>query len=101
MIKATCSAYVLQRLQSINSLPDEQLVVTGTDLLLPAASAVSTTLNFAFAFLVNYPEVQTKMQQELDNVVGRDRLPNLDDRARSVETSVLIENIIRNRAMLT
>jgi hypothetical protein len=37
------------------------------------------------AFLINYPEMQIKMQQELDTVVGRDRLPNLDDRTRSVD----------------
>jgi len=77
-----CSAYLLQRLRSINSLPDEQLVVTGTDFLFPGATAVSTTLNFALAFLLKYPEVQSKMQQELDKVLGRDRLPTLGDRAR-------------------
>jgi cytochrome P450 len=66
----------------INSLPEEQLVVIGTDFLFPASTTMSSTLNFALAFLLNYPEVQTKMQQELDKVVGRDRLPTLDDRAR-------------------
>jgi len=66
----------------INPLPDEQLVVTGSDLLFPVATTVSTTLNFALTFLLMYPEVQTKMQQELDKVVGRDRLPTLDDRKR-------------------
>jgi cytochrome P450 len=50
--------------------------------LFPASTTVSSTLNFALAFLLNYPEVQSKMQQELDEVVGRDRLPTLDDRAR-------------------
>jgi len=82
MNKAPCSAYLLQRLHSINSLPDEQLLVSATDLLFPAATTVSTTLNFAMVFLLKYPKVQTKMQQEMDKVVGRDRLPNLDDRAR-------------------
>ena len=75
--------------------------MTGTELLIPANTTVSSTLNFALVFLLTYPEVQTKMQHEMDTVVGRDRLPTLDDRARSVETSVLIKNIIRNRAMLT
>jgi len=101
MNKDTCSAYFLQRIRSINSLPDEQLAVTGTELLIPATTTVSSTLHFAMVVLLNYPEVQTKMQQEMDTVVGRDRLPTLDDRARSVETSVLIKNIIRNRAVLT
>jgi len=75
--------------------------VTGIDLLFPATTTVSSTLNFALVFLLNYPEVQSKMQQEMDKEVGRDRLPNLDDRARSVEISVLIKNITRNRAVLT
>jgi cytochrome P450 len=50
--------------------------------MFPASTTMTTTLNFALIFLLNYPEVQTKMQQELDNIVGRDRLPTLDDRAR-------------------
>jgi len=75
--------------------------VTCTDLLVPAATTVSSTLNFAMVFLLKYPEVQSKMQYEMDKEVGRDRLPTLNDRARSVETSVIIKNIIRNRAMLT
>ena len=72
-----------------------------TDLLIPANTTVSSTLHFALVFLLIYPEVQSEMQQEMDKVVGRDRLPTLDDRARSVETSVLIKNIIRNSAVLT
>jgi len=82
MNKATCSAYLLQRLHSIISLLDDQLAVVGIDFLFPATTTVTSTLNFALVFLLNYPEVQTKMQQELDKVVGRDRLPTLDDRAR-------------------
>jgi hypothetical protein len=30
--------------------------------------------------LVLYPEVQTRGQEELDRVIGRDRLPTFDDR---------------------
>ena len=92
---------MLQRHCSVNAVPDKQLAVTGTDLLFPATTTVTSSLNFALVFLLHYPNVQTKMQRELDNVVGRDRLPTLDDRARSVETSVLIKNIIRKRAGLT
>jgi cytochrome P450 len=75
--------------------------VAGLDLMFPAATTVSTTLNFTMAFLLNNPKVQTKVQEELDAVVGRDRLPTLNDRARSVETSVPIKNIVRNRAVPT
>jgi hypothetical protein len=29
-----------------------------------------------------YPDVQKKAQEEIDRVVGRDRLPNLNDRPK-------------------
>jgi cytochrome P450 len=50
--------------------------------MFPASTTMTSTLNFALIFLLNNPKVQTKMQHELDKVVGRDRLPTLDDRAR-------------------
>jgi hypothetical protein len=61
----------------------------GIDYLFPASTTVTATLNFAMAFLINYPDVQTKMQEELDVVVGRDRLPTLDDRSRLVKGDAL------------
>lgn len=73
----------------------------GTDLLFPASTTVSSTLNFAVLYLLNNPKVQAKMQEELDEVVGRDCLPTLDDRARSVKTSVKINNTVRNTAVPT
>jgi cytochrome P450 len=66
----------------MDSLSEEQLHVVCMDFLLPATTAAAAVLNFAMAFLLNYPEVQTKMQEELDTEVGRDRLPTLNDRAR-------------------
>jgi cytochrome P450 len=75
--------------------------VIANDLLFPASTTVTSTINFAMAFLLKYPEVQTKVHQELDAVVGRDRLPTLDDRARSVQISVPIMNIVRNTAVAT
>jgi hypothetical protein len=65
-------------------LSEEQLHVVCMDFLLPATTAATAVLNFSMAFLLNYPTVQTKMQEELDTKVGRDHLPTLDDRARLV-----------------
>jgi len=42
----------------------------------------STTLRWAIAYLVHHPKWQTEIQNQLDEVVGRDRMPGLDDRPR-------------------
>ena len=54
---------------------------------------MSSVLSFLMAMIL-YPEVQAKAQAELDQVVGRDRLPELSDRAnlpylRSIMAEVL------------
>jgi cytochrome P450 len=46
---------------------------------LPQAQTFSTLLVF-FLAMVLHPEVQAKAQAEIDRVVGKDRLPDFDDR---------------------
>jgi cytochrome P450 len=43
-----------------------------------ADSTVAAVIDFFLAMLV-YPDVQRKAQAEIDRVVGRDRLPEMDD----------------------
>ncbi|KAJ4447845.1 hypothetical protein ANN_09853, partial [Periplaneta americana] len=67
---------------------EEQLRVVGLDYLFPASTTVTATLNFTIVHLLHHPEVQEKMQKEIDVVVGRNRLPTLDDRSRYVECMI-------------
>lgn len=48
--------------------------------MFPAPVAIGQTLNFLWTYLMKYPEIQIKVQEEIDRVVGRSRLPTLDDR---------------------
>jgi hypothetical protein len=41
-----------------------------------------SSMSSLFLALVLYPQVQKRAQEELDLVVGRDRLPTFDDRPR-------------------
>ncbi|XP_030835023.1 cytochrome P450 2J6-like [Strongylocentrotus purpuratus] len=50
------------------------------DLMLGGIDSVSTSLSWYFLFMAQYPDVQAKVQAELDKVIGRDRLPSLSDR---------------------
>ncbi|KAJ7311147.1 hypothetical protein JRQ81_006751 [Phrynocephalus forsythii] len=43
---------------------------------------VTTGLSWSLLYLVTYPEIQKKIQQEIDEVIGRERKPKLSDRAK-------------------
>ncbi|KAH9048920.1 cytochrome P450, partial [Lactarius hengduanensis] len=48
----------------------------------PFSAGVDTTLStiqWCLVAVVTYPDITTRIQEELDNVVGRDRLPTFDD----------------------
>ncbi|KAF8908212.1 cytochrome P450 [Gymnopilus junonius] len=59
-----------------------------------AESTVSTLASFILA-IVLYPEVQAKAQDELDRVVGRDRLPDFSDRPSLPYISAIIKEVLR------
>jgi cytochrome P450 len=42
-----------------------------------------------------FPEVQQKAQQELDTVVGSDRLPTFRDREKLVYINALVQEVLR------
>ena len=56
--------------------------------------AVSTMISF-FLVLALFPQVQSRAQAELDVVVGRDRLPTLDDRQRLPYIEALCKELMR------
>ena len=60
-------------------LSDEYFMNTMEDMFLAGYETTSTTLKWAIAFLVNYPEHQVDIQRQLDETVGHERMPSLDD----------------------
>ncbi|XP_071452965.1 cytochrome P450 2D14-like [Hetaerina americana] len=52
-------------------------------------------MSFAILYMILYPEVQKKVQQELDEIIGKDRLPRLEDRTRLPYTEATILEVYR------
>lgn len=52
------------------------------DFFFPANSALPGTIQFLLQHLSVQPEIQKKIQKEIDDVVGHGRLPTLDDRIK-------------------
>merc|ERR1712156_767483 len=58
----------------------DNLKVTLFDLFLAGSETTSTTLTWSFLYMVRYPEIQRKVQKELDEVVGMARMPSMKDK---------------------
>lgn len=65
-----------------NLFSDEQLILTCIDFAFPPFSALSATVTFLFQMICHKPEIQRKIQDEIDTVVGAGRPPTLDDRIK-------------------
>ncbi|XP_055619053.1 probable cytochrome P450 304a1 [Toxorhynchites rutilus septentrionalis] len=73
----------------------DQLVMILWDLLVPTVSGSAVQLSMLIQRLILNPRVATKVQQELDEVVGRGRLPTLDDRILLPYTEATLRETLR------
>ncbi|CAI5639972.1 unnamed protein product [Oreochromis niloticus] len=73
----------------------ETLLVSTLDLIEAGTETASTTLRWALVFMMNYPEIQEKVQAEIDRVVGQSRLPTLADRPNLPYTDAVIHETQR------
>ena len=74
---------------------DMNYVNTMFDLFLAGSETTSTTLTFAVLLMLHDPEPWKKARKELDEVVGRSRLPTLDDRPNLPYFEALISELMR------
>ena len=74
----------VDRLFLDDTLNDDERHVVIWDIIFGGTDTTATTNEWLIYFMINYPEVQKKVQAELDRVVGFDRLPRLEDRPKLV-----------------
>jgi len=72
----------LSDLSSFTAFTDLNLVGILTDMSLAGSDTSANTANFAIRYLVQNPKVQTRMQQEIDQVLGNDRWFTLEDKPK-------------------
>ncbi|XP_059516066.1 cytochrome P450 1B1 [Myotis daubentonii] len=63
-------------------LDEDYVPSTVTDIFGASQDTLSTALQWLLILFTRYPDVQARVQAELDQVVGRDRLPCLDDQPK-------------------
>ncbi|XP_072045167.1 cytochrome P450 2U1-like [Amphiura filiformis] len=73
----------------------EDLFRTVGDLFIAGTETSSTTLKWMLIYMIINPDIQEKAQSEMDDVVGRSRLPSLKDRLNLPYTEATIMEIQR------
>lgn len=73
----------------------KNLLYTIHNLFIAATESLDTTLRHALLLLLRHPEVEKKLLEEIDNVIGRDRMVNMDDKLNMPYTQAVIHELQR------
>lgn len=65
-----------------DSFSEKQLLAVCLDMFIAGSETTNKSLGFIMLHMIRKPEIQQKMQEEIDRVVGRERLPVLEDRSK-------------------
>ena len=76
-------------------LSDEHLIMTMSDIFIAGMETTASTLCWALIHLIHNPEVQQMLHQELDHVIGPDRLPEQGDKKNLPYVEATITETLR------
>lgn len=78
-----------------NGFHRTNLRLVAVDLFTAGSETTSTTLRWALLYMLLHPEIQSKVQAEIDKVIGRERPPTMKDQASMPYTNAVIHEVQR------
>lgn len=76
-------------------IADRQIQQVLGDLFSAGMETIKTSLQWAVLFMLHHPDKMLAVQEELDQIVGRHRLPKLEDLAYLPVTESTIFEVLR------
>nr|XP_003470576.1 cytochrome P450 2D16-like [Cavia porcellus] len=80
---------------SESTFNDQNLRLVVLELFTAGMVTTSVTLSWALLFMILYPDVQCRVQKEIDEVIGQDRCPEMADQAHMPFTNAVIHEVQR------
>ncbi|OCT83136.1 cytochrome P450 2D19 [Xenopus laevis] len=74
---------------------EKNLLLTTFDLFTAGSETTTTTLRWGLLYMLQYPDVQRKAQEEIDQVIGRSRKPTMADVLQMPYMNAVIHEIQR------
>lgn len=81
-------------------LPTKKIVNLVDDIFGAGFDTVTTGLSWSLTYLVVYPEIQKKIQREIDETIGSERKPRLSDRPLLPYTEAFIQEVYRHSSFV-
>ncbi|XP_039567559.1 cytochrome P450 2J2-like [Passer montanus] len=78
-----------------DTFQEEGLIACSLDLMFAGTETTSSTLRWALLFMATHPEIQARVQAEIDAVIGQARPPALEDRNNLHYTNAAIHEVQR------
>ena len=95
----TCLVEVMLAEEEAGEIESDMINDLCMDLLLAGTDTSAQTISWTLLLLANRPEVQAKVHEELDRVIGLDALPTVDDRTRLPYTFACLAESMRYRTI--
>ncbi|KAM4049016.1 cytochrome P450 1A1-like [Anomaloglossus baeobatrachus] len=81
-------------------LSNEQTISTVNDIFGAGFDTISSALLWCMLYLLKFPEMQEKIQKEIDEIIGTSRPPRFDDRKDLHYTEAFINEVLRHSSFV-
>ncbi|RDA92402.1 hypothetical protein CP533_4730, partial [Ophiocordyceps camponoti-saundersi (nom. inval.)] len=88
-------SYVSKVLENDDGGNEDVIRITAATMYVGAVETTTTALSTCILAMIQFPQVQRKAQEEIDRVVGTDRLPRSEDRAKLPYIEALVKELHR------